>query len=198
MTLATEPAKLMISDIDNDKILTGTVSENTTLPLAIQSYLDKKSWTISSGISVADNAFSTSFANSLPKWDVSYGANKVFSLNRDTGVLNFDNTLTLVPDIKVGYPLAFKTVYNQKEIARIVYQGSALSFQQVAATADIVKNTLSLVSSSLHLETSSAGDTALKEGAYIVDSQYRPLIAFDSNGVIRYLDGNIRFSVGYE
>lgn len=89
-------------------------------------------------------------------------------------------------------------MYNQKEIARVLYQGSSLSFQQVASTTDITKNTLSLLSSSLRLETSSTGDTALPKGAYIVDSQYRPLIAFDANGVVRYLDTNIRFSVGYE
>jgi len=199
MTLATEPARLMISDINTDKILSGTLSENTSLPLVIQSYLDKKSWTISSGITAQDKKFSTSLANSSPVWDVSYASNKVFSLSRNSGVLSFDNTLTLVPEIRVGYPLALKTMYNQKEIARIFYQGSNLSFQQVASTTDITKNTLSLLSSSsLRLETSSTGDAALPKGAYIVDSQYRPLIAFDANGVVRYLDTNIRFSVGYE
>ena len=74
----------MISDINTDKILSGTLSENTTLSLAIQSYLDKKSWTISSGILAKDTTFSTSFASSLPSWDVSYGTQKVFSLNRNT------------------------------------------------------------------------------------------------------------------
>jgi len=108
--------------------------------------------------------------------------------------LNFESTITLVPEIKTGYPLALKTVYNQNEIARILYQGAALSFQQVATTTDITKNTLSLLSPSLRLETSSDGDAALKKGAYIVDSQYRPLIAFDANGVVRYLDSNVRFT----
>ena len=151
MTLATEPAKLMISGINTDKILSGTISEDTTLPLVIQSYLDKKSWTISSGILAKDNVFSTSFANLAPRWDVSYGTNKVFSIDRNAGSLNYDATITLVPDITAGSPLAFKTVYNQKEIARVLYQGSSLSFQQVASTTDIIKNTLSLVSSSLRL-----------------------------------------------
>lgn len=90
----------MISDMNSDKILSGTLSENTTLPLAIQSYLDKKAWTISSGIIAQDKKFSTSFASSIPAWDVSYGANKVFSLSRNTGVLTFDPTIILVPDIK--------------------------------------------------------------------------------------------------
>jgi hypothetical protein len=155
MTLATEPARMMISGINSDKILSGTISENTALPLVIQSYLDKKSWTISSGIVAQDKKFSTSFANSLPVWDISYGADKAFSLNRNRGVLSFDPTITVVSDVKVGYPLTLKTVYNQKDIARVLYQGNNLSFQQIATTTDIVKNTLSLLSSTLRLETSS-------------------------------------------
>jgi len=74
----------MIADVTSDKVLSGTLSENTSLPLVIQSFLDKKAWTISSGISVDGNAFSTTLANALPKWDVSYGTNKAFSVNRNT------------------------------------------------------------------------------------------------------------------
>jgi hypothetical protein len=91
----------MISDIKSDNILTGTISEPTALPLAIQSFLDKKSWTISSGITAQGTSFSTSLANVIPEWGVSYGTNKLFSLTRTTGVLKFDPTITLVPDVRI-------------------------------------------------------------------------------------------------
>jgi hypothetical protein len=54
------------------------------------------------------------------------------------------------------------------------------------------------VSSALRLEPAIAGDVKLKGWAYITDAQYRPLIAFDSSGTLRYLDTDVRFAARYE
>lgn len=103
-----------------------------------------------------------------------------------------------MPDIRVGSPLAIKTLYNKKEIARVIYQIKSPTFQQVATIDLLQPHTLKLISSLLHLEPALLTDTALKDGAYIVDSQYKPVIAFDSEGIIRYLSSDIKFSVQYE
>jgi len=100
-----------------------------------------------------------------------------------------------VPDIKIGFPLAIKTLYNQKEIARVIYQAKSPIFQQVASATALQPNTFGIISSSLRLEPALSGDAALKDGAYIVDNQYRPVIAFDSGGVVRYLNTDVKFSV---
>jgi len=100
-----------------------------------------------------------------------------------------------VPDIKIGFPLTIKTLYDKKEIARVIYQAKSPIFQQIASVSTLQSNTLSLISSSLRLEPALAEDVALKDGAYIVDNQYRPVIAFDSGGVVRYLNTDVKFSV---
>ncbi len=74
---------------------------NTTLPLTIQSFIDNKSWTLSSPLTIQDKNFTTSFSDVSPEWSVSYGNTKAFSLKRDLGVLRAEAGLSLVPDIKV-------------------------------------------------------------------------------------------------
>jgi len=198
INLVTKPATLAIEHLDNQKLLTGTISTDTTLPLTIQSFINGKSWTVSAPLNIKDKTFTTSFADISPEWSVSYENKKAFSLKRDMGALSSESGLTLVSDIRIWYPLALKTVLNQKEIARIVYQGNNLLFQQATSRDVFQKNTLWLISTSLRLEPALAWDTKLKWGAYIVDAQYRPLIAFDTSWVVRYLDPDIRLTPKYE
>lgn len=162
LSLVTKPAELAIANVDTNLTVTGTVSQDTTLPLTIQSFINKKVWTLTSPISVKDKAFTTSLATISPEWSVSYANAPAFSLKRDTGILTSNAGITLSPDVKVGSPLALKTLLNQKEIAHVIYQADALVFQQVAPGDSQNKNTLGLTSSSLHLEPALATDTVLK------------------------------------
>ncbi|MEI6711917.1 MAG: hypothetical protein WCK88_07260 [bacterium] len=162
LSLVTKPAELAIANVDTNLNVTGTISQDTTLPLTIQSFINSKAWTLSSPISVKDGAFATSLANISPEWSVSYNNISAFSLKRDTGILNTSPGLTIIPDVKVGSPLTLKTLMNQKEIARIIYQADSLTFQQIASGDNQNKNTLGLTSSLLHLEPALDTDTMLK------------------------------------
>jgi hypothetical protein len=198
MTLVTQPAKLTIKQVDSKKSLTGTISTDTTLPLTIQSFVDNKPWTVSAPLVVKDKAFTTSFSGISPEWSVMYGSQKAFSVKRDSGTLVTETGITLVPEIKVWSPLTVKVLLNQKELARVVYQMNNLLFQQVTSRDLLQNNTLGLISTSLRLEPALSGDTQLKWGGYIVDAGYKPLIAFDASGVVRYLDTNIRLTPQYQ
>ncbi len=142
VNLVTKPATLAIRNVDSDKMLTGTISQDTTLPITVQSYMNGKPWTISTPLVVKDSKFSTSFAGVSPEWSATYAHQKVFSVRRDTGTLTVEPGLTLVPEMKSGSPITIKTLLNQKEIARVVYQANNILFQQAPSRESLEKNTL--------------------------------------------------------
>lgn len=78
MTLITQPATLTIQQVDSNKMLSGTISTDTTLPLTIQSFLDGKPWTVSSPLIIKDKNFTTSFDGISPEWSVVYGNQQAF------------------------------------------------------------------------------------------------------------------------
>ena len=138
--------------VDEQKNLTGRISEETNLPLTIQSFIDSKTWTLSTPVAVQDKKFTTSFLGISPEWSVLYADQKAFSVQRDTGSLATESGVTLVPEIKNGYPIIIKTLLNQKPVSQIVYQAQNLLFQQTASSDTLQKNTLGLMSTSLRLE----------------------------------------------
>lgn len=180
LTLETQPATLAIQDVDDAKNLRGTLSASTTLPITIQSFLDGKSWTLSTPL-VADNKqFKTSFSGITPEWAISYTDKKIFSVKRDTGVIVAEPGITFKPVIQTGSPLVVQALLNGTEVARMTYQAHDLLFQQIPTREAVQKNALNLISTSLRLEPAAPNDTLLKNGAYIVDAAYRPLLAFDN------------------
>jgi hypothetical protein len=153
---------MTIKEVDSKKILRGTLSSDTTLPLTIQTFIDDKSWIVSAPLTVENKTFTTSFADISPAWSFRYGDQKAFSVNRASGTLISEAGITLVPETKIGFPLAVKILLNQKDIARVVYQANNLIFQQSSSRDLIQKNTLGLISTSLRLETAHSRDDALK------------------------------------
>lgn len=198
ISLVTDPAKIAIIHVDEQKTLTGSISAETKLPLTVQSFIDGKSWTLSTPVAVQDKKFTTSFLGISPEWSVLYADQKAFSIQRDTGSLATESGVTLVPEIKNWYPIVIKTLLNQKPVSQIVYQTQNLRFQQAASSDTLQKNTLGLMSTSLRLEPWSTRDEQLRGGAYIVDADYKPLLAFDTSWVVRYLDSDVSFSAQYE
>ncbi len=162
LSLETKPAELAIIQLDTQKTLTGSISVDTTLPITIQSFINNKSWTLTAPFVSKEKSFTTSFVAVSPELSASYDNAKIFSLKRNSGILTPESGITVVPDIKVGSPLAIKTILNQKDIARVVYQANNLLFQQLASSEVLQKNTLTLVSSTLRLEPAIAGDVKLK------------------------------------
>lgn len=101
LSLVTKPAGLAIANIDSKKTITGTISQDTTLPVTIQSFINKKAWTLTSPIAVKDSAFTTSLATISPEFSISYTNLPAFSFKRETGILTANAGLIISPDVKV-------------------------------------------------------------------------------------------------
>lgn len=198
LTLETKPATLAIQQVDSKNNISGTLSESTTLPITIQSYIDGKPWTISTPITSAENKFTTSFLDITPEWSISYNNKKAFSMKRDRINIAPQEGIIFSPVITVGQPIQVIASLNQMQIANISYYTNDLFFQQISTKESLQKNTLSLISTQLRLEPSLDTDMSLKWGAYLVDAQYQPVLALDNRWIIRYLDKNISFKVFYE
>ncbi len=162
LTLETKPATLSIQTVDNQKNITGTLSQDTLLPITLQSFIDGKTWNLSSPIVAKNKTFTTSLSSILPEWTVSYADKKILSIKRDTGVVIGEPGITFDPLLQVGLPLTVKTLLNGTEVARMTYQAHNLLFQQIPARDSVQKNTLNLISDTLRLEPASANDIALK------------------------------------
>jgi len=100
LTLETKPATIAIRQVDAQKNLSGTISTHTTLPLTIQSFIDGKSWPISTPFIAKEQSFTTSFSGIVPEWSVSYSDQKVFSVKRETGVIVAESGITFVPVVQ--------------------------------------------------------------------------------------------------
>lgn len=101
LDLITQPAQLAIANVDSKKTLTGTISEDTILPVTIQSFINNTSWTLSPALPTKDKTFTTSFASVIPEWNISYTNTKAFAMKRDTGTIAPEAGIVFTPDIKV-------------------------------------------------------------------------------------------------
>ncbi len=81
---------------------------------------------------------------------------------------------------------------------RVSYDFSSIRFIQVNRLEDTQNGSINVLGSGLRLEPATIDDTGLAAGAYIVDTGFRPIIAFDSEGYIRYLDESVSWSVRSE
>ena len=77
----------------------------------------------------------------------------------------------------------------------VSYQPQNVQFAQIAQVSDMTSTGIFVMGSGMHLEPSTLTDKNLPGGAYITDLNYRPILAFDHNGQIRYLDTNVIWSV---
>lgn len=71
------------------------------------------------------------------------------------------------------------------------------AFRQVVTSTEVNKPGIYIIGSGLRLEIATVRDS-LKGGAYIVDTNYRPLVTLDSRGIVRTLDTNVVWSVKTE
>lgn len=165
--------------------------------MGIQSYLNNQSWTLANGFTTQDdNTFTTSIPRSFTKISLSQWATSLATFDRSSAVPTLSTGITLVPNIILGKPLGY-SVRDAGDRLSVIYQSQNVVYRQVATLAEMTNTGIFVLWTGLRLEPATVNDT-LKWWAYITDTSYRPLITFDSSGVIRALDSNLSWSVKSE
>ncbi len=102
------------------------------------------------------------------------------------------------PYIVLGKNFGVVVSDSQGKKLQMNYALEKVNFSQISALSEIVKSGVYIIGSALRLEPATLLDKSMSGGAYITDTAYRPLLAIDAQGVIRYLDSNIKWSVSSE
>lgn len=196
--IVTDAPKLSIKTLQSDGKVAGTsVSVSPLLPLGIQTYIDNQSWTLSRWFSSNADVFSTSVERVNPKISLATGESPLVTYDRNAAFPTLSAGVSLVPMISLGQTFGYSLWLAGVEQLQIRYVLPETVFRQVVTSAEMNKPGVYITGLGLRLETATLRDT-LKGGAYIVDTNYIPLVTLDSRGIVRTLDTNITWSVKTE
>lgn len=196
--IVTDAPKLSIKTLHNDgKVLGGGVSVSSLLPLGIQAYIDNQSWTLSRWFSTNADNFSTSVDRTTPKISLNYTDLPLVTYDRNSALPTLATNVSIVPTVSLGQAFGYSLRLGGIDRLNMRYVFPETVFRQVVTSTEVNKPGIYIIGSGLRLETAAVRDS-LKGGAYIVDTNYRPLVTLDSLGIVRTIDTNVAWSVKTE